>query len=202
MVKTAVEGGRFSIADAMGKAYHKFWTLLGAGILVVLVVVLGLVALIVPGLVLATWYAYTVPAIMLEDKGATEGMAASKAFGRNKKWSSFTIFLAVGVVGLVAVIIQQLILYAGSPLLGQIVEQLLSIPIGAWASVIFAYTYISYGPSSVASSTGTPARGAAPPASTQQPSMQAGGWATHFCPACGSPVEPGSRFCRNCGKAL
>ena len=92
--------GQLSVTEALGKAFHRFWTLLGAGILVVLIVALGFIALVVPGIILLTWYAYTVPAIMLEGKGATEGMAASKAFGRDKKGSTFLIFLTAGAVGI------------------------------------------------------------------------------------------------------
>jgi hypothetical protein len=202
MVKAVVEGGQFSISGAMGKAWHKFWTLLVASFLVALVVVLGFIALIVPGIILLTWYAYTIPAIMLEDKGATAGMAASKAFGRDKKWSTFEMFLAMGVVAFVVFLIQALISYAGAPLLGQVVQQLLFVPLGAWASVIFAYTYISYGPSSVGVAAGVAAPGMVPPASAQQPSTQTGAPVPRFCSACGLPLEPGSRFCRYCGKAV
>src|SRR5882672_3681294 len=32
LVKAALEGGQHSVTEALGKAYHRFWTLLGAGI--------------------------------------------------------------------------------------------------------------------------------------------------------------------------
>ncbi|HYR04635.1 MAG TPA: hypothetical protein VEO75_04535, partial [Nitrososphaerales archaeon] len=71
LVKAALVGGQLSVGEAFGKALQRFWTLLAAGILVVLIVALGFIALVVPGIILLTWYAYTVPAIMLEGKGAT-----------------------------------------------------------------------------------------------------------------------------------
>lgn len=201
MVKAVVDGGRISMAEAMGKAYHRFWTLLGAGLLVALVVGLGFVAIVVPGIILLTWYAYTVPAIMLEDKGALAGMAASKAFGRDKKWSTFVMFVAVLLVSLVVLAVETLLTLGGGRLVGQVVGEILFVPIGAWVSVLLSYTYISHGPSSVAGTAGTAAYGMAPLASTPQPSMQAG-TSGLFCASCGSPVEPGSKFCRNCGKAV
>lgn len=165
IVKAVLEGGQFSMTDAFGRAYHKFWTLLVAGILVGLIVVLGVIALIVPGIIFATWYAYTVPAIMLEDTGALEGMSASKAFGRDKKWSTFLVFLTIGVVSLVVVAVE-IILTLFSPLIGSLILRVLMILVAAWSSVIFAYTYVSYGPSSVpvAPSTSAPGQAVMQPA--------------------------------------
>jgi len=200
MVKAAVDHGQLSISDAMGRAFHKFWSLLGAALLVGLLVAMGTIALVVPGLILATWYAYTVPAIVLEDKGALQGMAASKAFGRDKKWSTFLIGVAIVVVAFIVVLLDLGFALGGLGLLGRIIVQILFVPISAWAGVIVSYTYISCGPSSVPTAAGAAAPGTMPPA--QQPAMGVGSPATHFCPACGSPVEVGARFCRNCGKAL
>src|SRR5208283_3666308 len=81
MVQAVLGGGQISVTDSLGKAFHRFWTLLFATFLVGLIVALGLVALIVPGVIFITWYAYFVPAIMLEDKGVLAAMGASKAFG-------------------------------------------------------------------------------------------------------------------------
>lgn len=202
MVKAVVEGRQFSISEAMGKAYRKFWTLVGASILVVVIVALGFIALVVPGIILLTWYSYTIPAVMLDDRGALGGMAASRAFGRDKKSSTFLIFLVFGIAAVVVLFIQQLFVFGGAAVVGQVVQQLLFVPLGAWASVIFSFVYITYGPSAAGAATGPPAPGVMPPAQAGQPSMQGSASVTRFCPSCGSPVEPGSRFCRYCGKSL
>ena len=57
-------------------------------------------ALIIPGVIFVTWYTYSVPAIMLEDKGVLAGWAASKTFGRDKKWSTFSIGLVLGAIAI------------------------------------------------------------------------------------------------------
>jgi hypothetical protein len=66
IVKSAVVGGQFSITDALGRALKRFWALFGAGLLVGLIVFAGAILLIVPGIIFATWWAYTVPGIMQE----------------------------------------------------------------------------------------------------------------------------------------
>ncbi len=157
------------MADSLRKAYGKLWTLVVAGILVGLVVIVGFVALIVPGIIFVTWYTYTVPPIMLEEKGAMAGMAASKAFGRDKKWSTFLIFLIIAVVGIVILGIEWVASLA-APLLGRVVNSLLYVPFETWIAVVFTYTYLGYGPSSVPVTAEASGYGAVPPASIQTPS--------------------------------
>ena len=201
LIKAALEGGQHSVGEALGKAVQRFWTLLAAAILTVLIVALGFIALIVPGIILLTWYAYTVPAIMLDGKGATEGMAASKAFGRDKKGSTFLIFLTVFLVGLLLFAVES-ILSLGSRVLGQLVFSILDVPLGAWVAVMVTYTYLTYGPSSVPATTEAPGLGMAPAASPQPPSMASPSVATsgNFCRFCGSPLRADSKFCASCGK--
>ena len=148
LVRSLLSGEELSLAKAFGSAFRRFGSLFASGSLVTLVVILGLVALIVPGIILAAWYFYTPPAIMLETKGALDGMGASKAFGRNKKWSTFLIFLSVGLVDLVIGVLQSFISIL-SPEVGFILGFVLWVPVTAWSSVIPSYTYLTYGPISL-----------------------------------------------------
>lgn len=202
MVKAIVDGGPVAMTEAFGRAFHKFWTLLAAGILVAVIVALGFI-LIVPGLIFLTWYVYTIPAIMLEDKGALEGMAASKSFGHDKKWSTFSMLLALGVAFLVLYIPLGLLTLLGLRLLGEVMTEVLYITISAWTIVTISYTYITHGPSSVMATAGTPGYGMTSPTWTQQPSLQAGTPSPrNFFSSCGSPLQSGARFCPNCGKPV
>lgn len=201
IVQAELTNQQWSIGDAFSKAYHRFWDLLLAGIIVGIIVVLGFIALVVPGLILLTWYVYTVPAIMSEDKGATSAMSASKAFGRDKKWATFLMFLVFIAVYLLFAVIESLIPSATG---GRVVDTILTVPLEAWVSVTIAYTYLTHGPNPVTSG------GAAqqvwpqiippnPPAtSTPPPPVEA----SRFCSNCGSALQPGAKFCPSCGKAV
>ena len=90
-MKEALSGQKLTVGEALRLAYKRFWSLLGAGLLVVLIVGVGLIALVVPGVIFATWYSYTAPAIMLDNEGALDGTSASKAFGRDKKMSTIVL---------------------------------------------------------------------------------------------------------------
>lgn len=203
LVKDFLAGGQLSPTEALGKAYRKFWSLLAATILVVLIVVLGTIALVVPGVIFATWYVYTIPAMMLEDKGALEGMSASKDFGDDKKWRTFLILLTVGIGYLVASLVDSVFTLA-SPVLGQVVYAILLVPIAAWASVTFSYTYLTYGPSLAPTTVAVPGYGLTPLAPPQPPAQASApvGGPGGFCRFCGSPVSMGAKFCGACGKPI
>jgi hypothetical protein len=192
MVQEILAGREPALGAALGSASGRFWSLVGGGILVLLIVGLGTIALVVPGIIFATWYAYTVPAMMLEGKGATEGMSASRAFGRDKKMSTFTILLSVALVGLLISVVQ-ISISLFSPAAGDVVSALLDVPLAAFASVALSYAYISFGPSVNATHES--------PGMTQTPQPQSGTSApSRFCTSCGAAVQPGSRFCESCGR--
>jgi len=80
-----------------------------AGILAAIGIILGLILLIVPGLLLMTWWAVIVPTIVLENRSAGESFGRSRELVRGYAWSVLgvivlTILLLIGfqiVLGLV-----------------------------------------------------------------------------------------------------
>ena len=65
----------------------------GASILAGLGIALGLILLIVPGLVLLTWWSLIVPVIVFENSGAVESLGRSKRLVSGWAWQVFGIFL-------------------------------------------------------------------------------------------------------------
>ena len=142
---------------------------------------------------------------MLENKGVGEGMGASKNFGHDKKGSTFLMSVTVAIVSVVVflVFLDLLISVAVSSLIGQVVDQLLEIPIGAWATVIISYTYITYCPSSITPPSGESNQWIPPPAyRTQQPGMLTDGSPARFCSSCGSQLGSDAKFCPSCGRPV
>ncbi len=130
-------------------------------------------------------------------------MSASKAFGGDKKWRTFLLFLTV-LVGYIVVAIVDSLFTLASPLLGQLVYAILLVPLGAWGSVIFSYTYLAYGPFPAPAAT-QPAGYGMVPAVQPPPPAQApmpGGASGNFCRFCGSPLQADSKFCVACGKPV
>ncbi|MEM4726437.1 MAG: hypothetical protein QXG63_05810, partial [Nitrososphaerales archaeon] len=127
-----------SLASASKNAFRKIISLIAASILVSIIVAIGLILLVVPGLIFLTWFFYTIPALMLEDKGALEAMSASKSFGRNKKLNTLAVIIILGIFALIGGV------FSIIPLIGSVISFLIGLFVAAWASVTQSYIYIKY----------------------------------------------------------
>jgi hypothetical protein len=99
-----VRDGRadLSLGETLSRVRPRLNTLALAGVLAALGVGLGLLLLIVPGLILWTWWLVIVPVIMLEGTGVTAAFGRSRELVRGHGWSVFgvlilTILVLIGV---------------------------------------------------------------------------------------------------------
>jgi hypothetical protein len=82
--------------------------LIAADLLLGLVVVLGLLAFVVPGLVLLTWFAFVAPVIKIEHPPIVAAFRRSRELVRGRFWLVFAIVLPILVASeLVTVFVQQ-----------------------------------------------------------------------------------------------
>jgi hypothetical protein len=78
------------------------WTLIGAGLLAGLGVAVGLVLLIVPGLILLTWWCLIVPVIVLEGKRVGESFGRSRELVHGHGWTVFGVVIITFLVSTIA----------------------------------------------------------------------------------------------------
>src|SRR5262245_14992402 len=98
-----------SLSETFASAQKHLTSVLVAGVLAALGIVIGLILLIVPGLWLMTIWAVIIPVIVLENTSAGESFSRSRALVRGNGWGVFgvivlTILLLIGfqiVLGLV-----------------------------------------------------------------------------------------------------
>ncbi len=149
MVQNVMGASKISITQAGRRAVRKFTSLSVSNGVAYLATVVGALLLAVPGLIMATWYYYIFPAIILEDRGALDGLSASRAFGRSRKWETFLMLLVASIPTLFGggfILLRRTtpFLAPNSPLTITI-----NIVLGLVASVLGAvmasYTYIRYG---------------------------------------------------------
>jgi hypothetical protein len=102
-----VRDGRadLSISETLQRVRPRVASLLGAGVLAGLGVALGLLLLIVPGLVLLTWWSAIVPVIVLERVAAMESFGRSRELVRGYGWNVFGVIVLTVLVLLLAVIL-------------------------------------------------------------------------------------------------
>jgi hypothetical protein len=114
----AVEDVRDGRADlSLSETFSNAWPFVPAvaiaGILAGLGIALGLLLLIVPGLVLLTWWIVIIPVIVLERKRASESFGRSRELVRGYGWNVFgvillTILLLIGAAIVIAIILSPL----------------------------------------------------------------------------------------------
>jgi len=77
-------------------------TLIVAGILAGLGIAVGLVLLIVPGLVLLTWWSLIVPVIVLEGKQVREAFTRSRELVTGSGWTVFGVVIIAAILSAIA----------------------------------------------------------------------------------------------------
>jgi uncharacterized membrane protein len=97
----AMRGRPVMIGDAVGRAFSRFFSLLGISILVGFGVAIGFMLLVVPGIILALRWAVAVPACVVENKGALESMRRSAELTKGHRWKIFGIWVLIAIVAIV-----------------------------------------------------------------------------------------------------
>jgi hypothetical protein len=92
-----VRDGRadLSLGDTFAQAREQLSSVAVAAILAGLGIVIGLILLIVPGLVLMTWWAVIVPVVVLENRSAGEAFTRSRDLVRGYAWGVFGVIILV-----------------------------------------------------------------------------------------------------------
>ena len=184
----AIEGRQIDVQEGVRFTASKILRLWVLGLLVGIIVLLGFIALIVPGIILAIMLCLAFPVLLIEGKGVTESMTRSRRLVGGKWLKTFAFFfvlgIIVGVIGIVGSLIGDLF-GPGRTIATGLISALYSpvVPVG-----LTVYYY-----SNVARLT--------PPAQPQQawtqPSTAAPGM--KFCPSCGNQLSAGAMFCSKCG---
>jgi hypothetical protein len=99
-----VRDGRIdsSIGDLFERVQPYVGTLIGAGILAGLGIALGFILLIVPGLILLTWWCLIAPVIVLEKKHVGESFGRSRELVRGHGWTVFGIIIVTVLLSAIA----------------------------------------------------------------------------------------------------
>jgi hypothetical protein len=152
-VSEAYLGREITVGQAYRTILPRFLSLLGAAISVTLVVWLGLILCIVPGVIFALWFFLTTPCVVVEGCRAMDGMSRSRALVSGNLGKAFVVgFVALLITWVVAMPLSFIGSFAGTmlarnnPVLGMSIRHLTSLasqivatPIGAAASILLYY---------------------------------------------------------------
>jgi hypothetical protein len=112
-----VRDGRIdtTVEEVFQRVKRYLGALILAGILAGLGIALGLLLLIIPGLILLTWWCLIVPVIVLEGKNVGESFTRSRELVRGHGWTVFGIVVITGLLsGIASALIQSLFSFLDS----------------------------------------------------------------------------------------
>jgi hypothetical protein len=146
-----IRGERAGTGDILRMGLAKLLTVWGTGILAGLAIMLGLCALLVPGLILMVRFWLAVPVAVIESPGASASLSRSTELSEGNRWALFALALVMGLVQFVTAMALGAIVGVatigdapGSPRQAAtmyFVIQLLVIPTTALAAVAPAIAY-------------------------------------------------------------
>jgi len=96
-----LRGRAFSVGGSLRIALDRFLPMLGVGISTAILIGLGSVLLIVPGLILTCMYYVSMPACVAENTGVSKSMSRSSFLTKGYRWQVFGTFLLMLVAGII-----------------------------------------------------------------------------------------------------
>jgi len=98
-------GIRPSAVRAYSRVFANAGRVFGTYLLATLIVVMGLLALIVPGFVLGIWYMFVGPVVVIESVGGRAALKRSRELGRGFYWRNFGVYLLLSLVVVVVMLV-------------------------------------------------------------------------------------------------
>jgi hypothetical protein len=109
-----MRGRGVRIGDSIRWGISRFFPLLGLSILAALGIMAGMVALIIPGLILMVMWFVAVPACVVEKTGPVESLSRSSELTKGNRWKVLGALLIVGIaLAIIGNIIQAVSMAAG-----------------------------------------------------------------------------------------
>jgi hypothetical protein len=182
-----IEKRQAELGASIRFAASKLLWIWALSIVVGVILFLGFIALIIPGIILAIMFALALPVLLLENKGVFDSMGRSRELVRHRWLKTFATFLLLAII----VIICSAIASAVSGPFGvasPVVNALLSAFYLPLSPILMTVYYYSNHARMTPIPTGQPLA----PATSAQPG-------TRFCTNCGTQLASSATFCPNCG---
>jgi len=136
-------GGRANLSDCMQTGIRHAAPMFVIAILITLGVTLGMIALVVPGIILAIMWAVAVPAHVVENVGITGSLRRSRELTKGARWKLFWLFLVFFVVTIALTFVAAVpfSFAAGAPIILALLNVVLTIVLSVIGAVGVAAIY-------------------------------------------------------------
>ncbi len=184
MASVVIQGGQADWNASVKFTFSKIIPIWIVELVVGLIVFLGVLALIVPGIILYIMFSLAVPVLLIEGTDILPSMARSRKLVGNRWLKTFGYLLIIGIVMGIASLIVGVIggLFGPASTVVKDALSALYMPILPIGLTVYYYS--------------NAARLEPPPAQPVAPPVQA---SVKFCPGCGTQLSASSLFCPKCG---
>jgi len=192
MASDEITKGQVNTGASVRFAVSKLLSIWALSIVVGIIVFLGFIALIVPGIILAIMYSLALPVLLIENKGVTESMGRSRQLVSHRWGKTLGTFLALAIIVIIASLIVSMITAPLGTILGPVVNGILSAFYQPLFPILLAVYYYS---NFARTAQAPPGQMPMAPTATFQAGMK-------LCPTCGTQNAPAATFCTKCGARL
>lgn len=183
-----LEKGEASLQESFNFAISRLPSLLAGGAITGILVFLGVLCLVVPGVIIAIMLALVVPVIIIEQKDALDSLGRSRRLTSNRWGKTFVLLFLVFVISVILGLVGNAIgdIFAPS-------KTFVSAIVSAFVQPIYplSLTLLYYSMAAREGPLAPPSPPTAPPT-----------FPLKFCPQCGEKLIPEAIFCPNCGKKV
>jgi hypothetical protein len=136
-----LRGRAFSVGDSLQIALRRFLPIVGIAICTSIVVMLGTILLIVPGLMLLCMFYVSTPVCVAEQTGVFTSMSRSRFLTKGHRWQVFGMILVIGVGAFALGAIVGVSLAWAGPTIAQIANSAVSAIVDAFGGVLMGVLY-------------------------------------------------------------
>ena len=139
-----IEKGASKLGASFNFAISKLPSLLIAQLVAGILIAIGLVLFIVPGIIIAIMFSLIIPAIIVEQRGAFESLGRSRRLVSNRWLKTFALLLVLGIIALIVGGIASVLampLSAIHPIIDPLITNIISAFIGPIYSIAIIYFY-------------------------------------------------------------
>jgi hypothetical protein len=183
-----IQNGQTDLGASIRFAVSKLIWIWAVGIVAGIIVFLGAIALIVPGIILAIMFSLVLPVIIIESPGVFGSLGRSRKLVSKRWLKTFALLLLFAIIlGVASLIVD--VISAPFGIASTVVSSILSAFFLPLVPIVLTVYYYSN-----AARIAPPQMSQAPMA--PPPSVQAG---IRFCPNCGAQLASSATFCTTCG---
>ncbi|KKP30057.1 MAG: hypothetical protein UR15_C0006G0007 [Parcubacteria group bacterium GW2011_GWA2_31_28] len=131
------------IRKSLDYAWHNLASIVWIDILTSIIVIIGFILFIIPGILFSIWYAFSLMVLILENKKGWQALKQSRELTQGKWWG---IFERLAILYIIIIVVNILLSRADSLINGSqiLTDVVFTVIMVLFTPFIFAYTYTIY----------------------------------------------------------